>query len=255
MSAINPFRDLNYACWQFSCHRGKPLLYGPHQLIIFWTAMHVPALLESCSCFIHHYLLLSLCQKSFLYVCDLHYILVVLLCFVSFLGPVKYWSCLFWFVLSFSPKVRKYCVCVHSCPALCDPMAVACQAPLSVKFSRQESWSELPFPPPGDLPTRDWTRVSCVSCIGRRIFTTVPPGKPIEVNLQTSDAQSLQEQFKVYTCEMSTPNRIRILLEPKIVPLDPFPINLYHLLPRLTSVMIYACLELLWPILKLYLRK
>ena len=29
---------------------------------------------------------------------------------------------------------------------------VACQAPLSVEFLRQEYWSELPFPPPGDLP-------------------------------------------------------------------------------------------------------
>ena len=29
---------------------------------------------------------------------------------------------------------------------------VACQAPLSMGFSRQESWSGLPGPPPGDLP-------------------------------------------------------------------------------------------------------
>ena len=29
---------------------------------------------------------------------------------------------------------------------------VACQAPLSMEFSRQESWSGQPFPPPGDLP-------------------------------------------------------------------------------------------------------
>ena len=29
---------------------------------------------------------------------------------------------------------------------------VACQAPLSMEFSRQEYWSGLPFPPPGDLP-------------------------------------------------------------------------------------------------------
>ena len=28
---------------------------------------------------------------------------------------------------------------------------VACQAPLPVEFSRQEYWSELPFPSPGDL--------------------------------------------------------------------------------------------------------
>ena len=29
---------------------------------------------------------------------------------------------------------------------------VALQAPLSMGFSRQEYWSGLPFPPPGDLP-------------------------------------------------------------------------------------------------------
>lgn len=32
------------------------------------------------------------------------------------------------------------------------PCAVARQAPLSVGFSRQEYWSRLPFPSPGDLP-------------------------------------------------------------------------------------------------------
>ena len=32
------------------------------------------------------------------------------------------------------------------------PGAVACQAPLSMGFSRQECWSELLCPPPGDLP-------------------------------------------------------------------------------------------------------
>ena len=32
------------------------------------------------------------------------------------------------------------------------PWPVACQAPLSMKFSRQEYWSRLPFPTPGDLP-------------------------------------------------------------------------------------------------------
>ena len=33
-----------------------------------------------------------------------------------------------------------------------NPWAVACQAPLSRVFSRQECWSGLPFPLPGDLP-------------------------------------------------------------------------------------------------------
>ena len=32
------------------------------------------------------------------------------------------------------------------------PWTVALQAPLSMEFSRQEFWSELPFPPPGFLP-------------------------------------------------------------------------------------------------------
>ena len=32
------------------------------------------------------------------------------------------------------------------------PWTVACQTPLSMGFSRQEYWSRLPFPPPGDLP-------------------------------------------------------------------------------------------------------
>ena len=32
------------------------------------------------------------------------------------------------------------------------PRTVACQAPLSMGFSRQEYWSGLPFPSPGDLP-------------------------------------------------------------------------------------------------------
>ena len=32
------------------------------------------------------------------------------------------------------------------------PGVIACQAPLSREFSRQEYWSGLPYPSPGDLP-------------------------------------------------------------------------------------------------------
>ena len=36
----------------------------------------------------------------------------------------------------------------QSCPTLCDPMDSGLhEAPLSMGFSRQEYWSELPFPP------------------------------------------------------------------------------------------------------------
>ena len=37
------------------------------------------------------------------------------------------------------------------CPTLATSGTV-CQAPLSMRFSRQEYWSGLPFPSPGDLP-------------------------------------------------------------------------------------------------------
>ena len=39
-------------------------------------------------------------------------------------------------------------VVTQSCLTLCDPWSAACQAPLSVEFSRQEYWSGLPFPSP-----------------------------------------------------------------------------------------------------------
>ena len=34
------------------------------------------------------------------------------------------------------------------------PWSVACQAPLSMEFPRQEYWSGLPFPSPGIIPTK-----------------------------------------------------------------------------------------------------
>ena len=56
----------------------------------------------------------------------------------------------------FNPWVRKIPwsgggLVTKSCPTLAIPWTVACQAPLSMGFSRQEYWSGLPFPSPGDL--------------------------------------------------------------------------------------------------------
>ena len=39
-----------------------------------------------------------------------------------------------------------------SCLTFVTPWTVACQAPLSMRFSRKEYWSGLPFASPGDLP-------------------------------------------------------------------------------------------------------
>ena len=40
----------------------------------------------------------------------------------------------------------------NSCPVFATPWTIACRAPLSMRFSRQEYWSGLPSPSPGDLP-------------------------------------------------------------------------------------------------------
>ena len=41
---------------------------------------------------------------------------------------------------------------LRSCLTLATLWTVACQGPLSMGFSRQEYWSGLPCPPPGNLP-------------------------------------------------------------------------------------------------------
>ena len=56
---------------------------------------------------------------------------------------------------------------------------VARQASLSIRFSRQEYWSGLPFPSPGDLPDLGIEHVSLASpALAGVFFTSEPPGKP-----------------------------------------------------------------------------
>ena len=58
------------------------------------------------------------------------------------------------------------------------------QAPLSMGFSRQESWSRLPFPPPGDLPNPSllhllhWQEAAWpLVPAGKPLITFLPPKK------------------------------------------------------------------------------
>ena len=62
-----------------------------------------------------------------------------------------------------------------SCVQLFATQTVAYQAPLSMEFPRQEYWSELPFPTPGDLPDPGIKPESPALAGG--FFTTAPPGK------------------------------------------------------------------------------
>ena len=54
------------------------------------------------------------------------------------------------------------------------PWTVTCQAPPPMEFFRQEYWSGLPFPPPGDLPDPGVKPTSLVSpALAGRFLTTV----------------------------------------------------------------------------------
>ena len=56
---------------------------------------------------------------------------------------------------------------------LATPWTAAYQAPLSMGFSRQEYWSGVPFPSPGDLPD--------TGTEAGGFFTIEPPGEPTEI--------------------------------------------------------------------------
>ena len=65
----------------------------------------------------------------------------------------------------------------RSCPTLFEiPWTVAYQAPQSMEFSRQEYWSQLPFPSPGDLPNPGIEPRSPVPQADA--LPSEPPGKP-----------------------------------------------------------------------------
>ena len=82
----------------------------------------------------------------------------------------------FWFDFLF-PVVLKLNHSVVSNSA--TPWSVVCQAPPSMGLSRQEYWSRLPCPSPGDLSDR---RIELASpappALAGEFFTTKPPGKP-----------------------------------------------------------------------------
>ena len=79
-------------------------------------------------------------------------------------------------------KIALYlCLCVFvltlsGVQLFATPWTGARQVPLSMGFSRQEYWSGLPFPPPGDLPDPGIGLAS--PALAGRFLTIEPPGKP-----------------------------------------------------------------------------
>ena len=64
------------------------------------------------------------------------------------------------------------------CPTLVTPWTVARQA-ISIKFSRQEYWSGLPFPFPGDLPDPGIEPMS--PAFQADSLPSEPPGSPTDI--------------------------------------------------------------------------
>ena len=98
--------------------------------------------------------------------------------------PARIWRKPFFCTLSFMFAIARVCVCVHThalgLSTSETPWTVACQAPLSVEFSRQEYWSGLPFPSPRGLSNPGIKPTSFVSlALADRLFTTLPPGRPL----------------------------------------------------------------------------
>ena len=70
------------------------------------------------------------------------------------------------------------------------PWTVACQAPLSMGFSKQEYWSGLPFPPPGDLSDQRIEPASLMSpALAGRFFTTRAAWEALSLQLELEDSK------------------------------------------------------------------
>ena len=144
---------------------------------------------------------------------------------------------------------------------------VACQAPLSMGFSRQEYWRGLPCPPPEDLPNPGIKLASLMSPALAGGFFTSSAGKP---KLQVRSCYSLHQnpqwlpsQIKK-SLELSTRHPTSLVWSPPAlsVPLWPYwPAGRSSEQPRcspwcpdpgpmtsrLTSHLLEVCLEVTWP--------
>ena len=79
-------------------------------------------------------------------------------------SPICKYICMYVCVACLPAKLLQLCLTVY------NPIDCSHQAPLSIGFSRQEYWSGLPCPPPGDLPNTGIEPKSHISCISRLVL-------------------------------------------------------------------------------------
>ena len=108
----------------------------------------------------------------------------------------------------------RVCVCVCACSVMSDnviPWTVVRQALLSMELSREEYWSRLPFPPPGNLPDPGIKLGSSVSSIGRWIlYHCCHLGNPfmyISLHIYMFDEirRAVETYIFMFKCESESP--------------------------------------------------
>ena len=106
------------------------------------------------------------------------------------------------------------CACCHfsRVQVLVTPRAVACQAPLSMGFSRQEHWRGLPFPTPGNLLDPEIKHLLLSPALVGGFFTTRIPWEALSPSIVRTHVsilfqilfpvkllQNIEQNFLCYT--------------------------------------------------------
>ena len=119
---------------------------------------------------------------------------------------------------SYTTSVYNECVCAYSLSPVrpfATPWPVAHQAPLSLGFSRQEYWSGLSCPPPGDLPDP-----GIESALTGRFFTIwatreAPGDAALIINLLSILCYFLKITLYLWRFSNMCKNRVNSLMNPK----------------------------------------
>ena len=115
--------------------------------------------------------------------------------------------------------IEYLCVCLHAhtCAQPCltvIPWTIALQAPLFMGFSRQEYWSGLPFPSPGDLPNCGTEPSSLMSpALAGRFFAT---SAIWEACIHTTIFKQITSKDLLYRTENSTQYSVITLCRKRI---------------------------------------
>ena len=100
------------------------------------------------------------------------------------------------------------------CPTLVTPWTAAHQAPLCMELSRQESWSGLPFPSPGDPPNPGIKPGSCALQVDSL------PIELLGIDIQYTSVHSIQfnQYLLIIKLQPHIPENLQVLKASGLLP-------------------------------------